>query len=56
MNQNSNIAWKFEYVLKVLFGELRVFVSTSTVDCFYLFFQILIVNVGRQCTIQKSDS
>jgi len=35
---------------------VNLFMSTLTVECFYLFFHILIVNVGRQCTIQKSDS
>jgi hypothetical protein len=47
----------FGHVLKVVFGELHAFMSTLTVDCFYLFFfQILTANVRRQCTIQKSDS
>jgi len=30
----------FEYILKVVvFGELHVFMSAFTVDCFYLFFR-----------------
>jgi hypothetical protein len=37
----------------VVFGELHMFVSTLTV---IMFCQKLIVIVGRQCTLQKSDS